>query len=140
MSRQARRGFTLVETIAAIVILAVAIPPMLWSIRAAHQQRVNPVLLSRARWLAAEKLEDVIADRHSTTRGYAWLSPSNYPAESPVSGFTGFDRSVSLVETTADLVTPGSGYMTVTVTVDWTDGAGDAQSLSISTVLTDYTP
>lgn len=133
-----RRGFTLIETIAAIVILSVALPPMLYVIRSAHSQRVGPVMTSRARWLAAERLEDVIADRHSGTRGYAWLVNSNYPAEAQVSGFENFARSVSIFESEADLVTPGTGYKTVEVTVSWTDVTGTARSLGIVTVLTDY--
>lgn len=135
-----RRGFTLIESVAAIVILAIAIPPLMWAMRDATVQRANPVLASRARWLAVERLEEVIADRHSTTRGYAYLLAGNYPDESPVTGFTGFDRTVDFTETGADLATPGSGYMTVTVTVTWNDGDGDAQSLAVSTVLTEYTP
>ena len=34
--RRPRAGFTLIETIAAIVILSLAIPPMLWAVREAH--------------------------------------------------------------------------------------------------------
>ncbi len=140
LSRTQPRGFSLIETIVAIVILSVALPAMLWTVREAHVQRVNPMLLSTARWLAVEKLEDVIADRHSTTRGYAYLIAGNYPAENPVAGYVGFTRSVSFNETLADLVTAGSGYMNVTVQVGWTDGQGTAQTLPISTVLTEYTP
>jgi prepilin-type N-terminal cleavage/methylation domain-containing protein len=143
MTRPRRRGFTLIETVAAIIILAVAIPPMLWTVREAHHQRANPMLASKARWLAVEKLEDIIADRHSTgARGYSWLITGNYPAETPVTGFTGFDRTVTFLETDATLVTPtpGGGYMNVTVTVSWTDANANAQSLAISTVLTDYSP
>ncbi len=135
-----RSGFTLIETIAAIVILAVAVPPMLWSIRDAHSQRVSPMLASKARWLAAEKLEDLIADRHSTTRGYDYLIAANYPAEPSVSGYPPFSRSVSFAETLADLSTPGDGYMTVTVDVDWTDASATARTLTISTVVTEYSP
>ena len=122
MKRTSRRGFTLMESIAAIVILTIAIPPVVWALRQGHVQRIDPVLTSRARWLAAEKLEDVIADRHSTTRGYDYLIAANYPAEGSITGFPGFSRSVTLTETEADLVTAGSGYMQVTVTVSWTDG------------------
>lgn len=132
------RGFTLIETIAAILVLSIAVPPLLWSIRQAHIQRVNPMLASKARWLATEKLEDIVADRHSTTRGYGYLVAGNYPAESPVAGYTGFTRTVSFVQTNADLVTAGSGYMKATVTVSWTDATSTARSLSIATVVTDY--
>jgi prepilin-type N-terminal cleavage/methylation domain-containing protein len=138
------RGFTLIETVAAVLILAVAVPPMLWAVTQAQRQRANPILASKARWLAVEKLEDIIADRHSTSgnRGWDYLIAGNYPAENPgdISGFPQFGRTVTLVETQADLSTPDSdgGYMKVTVTVTWTNAEGDSQSLSISTVLTEY--
>jgi prepilin-type N-terminal cleavage/methylation domain-containing protein len=133
-------GFTLIETIAAIVVLAIAMPPMLWAIRDAHVQRVDPVLISRARWLATEQLEDVIADRHSATRGWEYLVEGNYPDEASVSGFANFSRSVSFVETGADLASPGTGYMKATVSVTFTDGSGDERTVSVSTVLTEYAP
>jgi hypothetical protein len=131
---------TLIESIGAIVILSIAIPPMYWSIRESEYQRVNPVLASRARWLASSKLEDIIADRASTTRGYAYLIPGNYPVESSITGYPGYTRTVTLTETEVDLQTAGSGFMTVDVQVDYTDAGGDTRSMTISTVLTDYTP
>lgn len=133
-------AFTLIETLAAVVILAIAVPPLLWAVRDAHAGRVDSILSSRARWLVTEKLEDVIADRHSTTRGYSYLTTGNYPAESPVTGFPNFNRSVAFTETEADLSTSGSGYMNVIVSVIWNDVTGTARTMAISTVLTDYTP
>ena len=133
-----RLGFTLIETIAAVVILTIAIPPMLWSIRQAHVQRVNPMQVSKARWLATEKLEDIIADRHSTTRGYGYIVAGNYPTENPIAGFPSFSRSISITETAADLSSAGTGYKKVTATVSWTDATATSQSLQISTIVTDY--
>lgn len=138
--KHARPGFTLIETIAAIVILSVAMPALLWTVNEAHVQRVNPVLISKARWLAVERLEDIIADRNSTTRGYDHLVIGNYPTENQVADFEQFSRSVALQETEADLATPGNGYMTATVNVSWTDAGAATRSLSISTVLTEYAP
>lgn len=135
-----RRGVTLVEAIASIVVVSIALPPMLWSLMDTHRTRVDPVLATRARWLVAEKLEDIIADRHSLARGYAYVSGGKYPNEASVSGFTGFSRSVSIVETSADLASAGTGYKTVTVSVGWTNGHGQAQTYSLATVLTSYTP
>lgn len=137
------RAFTLIECIVAIVILAVAVPAMVLAVREAHSRRAAPVLASRASWLAVEKLEDVIADRNSTTRGYTYLNATNYPAELAITDFPGFSRSVAFTETTANLATAGYGYMRVTVTVNWTDpgpSGGTSRSLRLSTVLTDYTP
>ncbi len=138
--RHSRPGFTLIETIAAIVILMVAIPPMLWAIHEAQVQRANPVLASTARWLIIEKLEDVIADRHGSV-GYGALSGSG---PTPVPGYPAFDRTVTVSAEHAHWNgagwDPGTGYRDVTVAVDWTDGEGNAKALSISTVLTNYTP
>ena len=135
-----RHGFTLIEAIAVIVLMTVAIPPMMWSIREAHVSRANPVLASRGRWLAVSKLEDVIADRTSTTRGYNYLVTGNYPAEPTITGYPGFSRTVSFNETLADLTTAGDGYMNVTVAISWTDAQGTSRTLNISTVLTEFVP
>ena len=143
--RTARRtGFTLIETVSAIVILSVAVPPMLWAVTQAQRQRMNPIMASRARWLAVEKLEDIIADRHAVVpRGYGWLDTSEYPAENPgdITDYPGFSRTVTIhPETEADLIAAGVGYKKVTVKVEWTTSNGENASLSILTVLTNYTP
>ena len=140
MTRPRRHGFTLIEAIAVIVLMTVAIPPMMWSIREAHISRANPVLASRARWLAVSKLEDVIADRSSPVRGYNYLIPGNYAAEPTIPGYAGFSRTVNFNETLADLTTSGDGYMNVTVAISWTDAQGTSQTLNISTVLTAFAP
>lgn len=133
-----RRGVTLVETVTAVLVLSIAIPPMLWAIKSGHEQRINPMLASRARWLAVERLEEVIADRHSETRGWSHIVAGSYPREAPVTGASGFTREVTLQETGADLVSPGTGYMIVTVTVTWVDVGSTSRSLSISSVVTEY--
>lgn len=138
MHRLRRTGFTLIETIIAVVVLSIAVPSMLWSIQAAHKQRIDPMRTSKARWLAQEKLEDIIADRHSTTRGYSYVITGNYPAETPVSGYAAFNRSVTVSETAADLVSAGTGYKKATVTVTWNDSKGQSRSLALATVVTDY--
>lgn len=135
-----RRGFTLIDAIAAVVILSIAVPSILFSVRDAYTQRVNPYMLSRARFLAVEKLEEVIADRNSTTRGWSYVVTGNYSAESPVSGAAAFDRSVTISETAADLSSAGTGYKTVAVAISWDDATGVTRTFSVSTVLTDYTP
>jgi len=140
MARTGDRGFTLIEALAAVIILWLAVPPKLVAIQAAEAHRVTPIMVTTARWLAGEKMEDVIADRFSPTRGYAYVAAANYPAEAAVSGFANYRRTVSIVETGADLVTPGTGYKTVTVSVTWNDARGTARTLSIKTVLTKYNP
>jgi prepilin-type N-terminal cleavage/methylation domain-containing protein len=132
------QGFTLIETLAALLLLAVAVPPMLWALRDAHVQRVGPMQVSTARWLAVEKLEDVIADRHAPSRGYGYLIAGNYPLEPAVPGYADFSRRVTLTETGPDLVAAGVGYMKVAVEVSWTDATGTPRSQTVSTVVTEY--
>jgi prepilin-type N-terminal cleavage/methylation domain-containing protein len=132
------RGFTLIEAVAVIVVLSVAFPPMLWAIRREHDARVFPARMATARWLAAEKLEDLISDRHSLNRGYTWLTAGHYPAEASITGFPGFSRSVALVETGPSLTGGGVGYMKATVTVSFTDSGGASRSFALSTVVTRY--
>ena len=132
-----RRAFTLIEAIVAIVVTAVAVPPMVWALREAGLGRVQPVMISRARWLIEERLEDIIADRYSPARGYDYIVNTNYADEGVVTGFEQFARQVRVVETGADLVSAGTGYKTVTVSVFWADAAGSDHELSIATVLTE---
>lgn len=142
MNRRRRRsrppGVTLVEAIVAVVILAAAVPATLWAIRDAAVQRLAPLQASKARWLLTEKLEDVIADRHASGRGYGYLVAANYPAESAIAGYDGFTRTTSIVETGADLASAGTGYKRVTVRVAWRDARGVSRQVDMATVLTDY--
>ena len=47
----------------------IAMPALLWGIRDSVRRRADPVLLSRARWLASEKLEDIIASMNMVAEG-----------------------------------------------------------------------
>ncbi len=137
-TRRRGRAFTLIEAIAAIVLLSVAVPSMTWGVRDAVIRRTDPLKLTKARWLAAEKLEEIIADRHSTSRGYAYCVTAAYAAEASVSGFSGFSRSVSI--NAINTTNGASGWKYVTVTVTYVDGLGAARTISLSTILTNYTP
>ena len=143
--RRRRRGFTLIETAAAVIILATAVPPMLWAIQESHATRANPVLFSTARFLAIEKMEDIIADRHSraASRGYTYLVVGNYAAENPVTDFPQFGRTVSFTDhgpwdNTGPSWSVGTGYRETTVTLTWENTSGKTQTLAISTIITDY--
>ncbi|MCX5688430.1 MAG: type II secretion system protein [Planctomycetota bacterium] len=137
---RAGRAFTLIECVVAIVILGVATPGMFMALRAAANNSMAGIQASRARWLIQDKLEDIIADRHSASRGYSYLTSSNYPAEATIPGYPGFSRSVTLAATNAGLSAAGTGYLKVTVTVSYSDWNATSRSLSVATVLTDYTP
>lgn len=137
-ARRRARAFTLIEAIAAIVLLSVAVPSMTWGVRDAVIRRTDPIKLTKARWLLAERMEQIIADRHSTTRGYDYCVTAAYPAEASVSGFTGFSRSVSINAINTNVGT--TGWKLVTVSVTYVDGVGVARTITLSTILTSYTP
>lgn len=138
--RSERSGFTIVEAIASLVILAVSVPPMLWAVQQSHVFRADQTMASRARWLASEQLENIIADRHSSSRGYGFLVLANYPAEASIAGWPGFSREVVFTATGPDLQSPGADYVTVTCIVRYSDVRGVTRAVTISTVLTDYQP
>ena len=144
MARARRRGFTFIETIGSIVILSVAIPPMFWAMRAAELRRVDTRLLSQARWLAAETLENIIADRHGPSLGWSYVTNgANYPAENPVATDPQFNRTVTVSEHGAwdngtSSWSAGTGHLTATVQVEWYNFRGTLRQLQITTVLTDY--
>jgi hypothetical protein len=126
--------------IAALVVLGVAVPPMLWGLSTGQSRRANATLAATAGWLATEKLEDILADRHSTTRGYDYVAAGNYPNEANVAGYPRFARSVAISETAADLASVGTGYKTVAVSVAYSDSANQARTLVVRSVVTDYAP
>lgn len=127
-----RRGLTLVELMASVVVLAVALPPVLSVFAQASKAQVLAELQATSYFLATTKMEEILADRHAATRGFSHLSTSNYPSESPVLGYPGYGRSVTFREVDAvDLTTTdiGSGYLEVTVTVSY---AGPGESVVLT--------
>ncbi len=137
-SRACSRAFTLVEAVMALVVMAVTLTPLLMAMTQAAESQIGPIAASRARWLATEKMEGIIADRHSSTRGWSYISTSNYTTENPISTDSDFTRSVTIAETAADLQSSGTGYKSVTVTVSWTNLRGESRTLTLATVLTSF--
>ncbi len=126
------------EVVATIVVIGLAAPALLIAVRDATVRRASNQQQIIARWLVCEKLEDVVADRHSATRGWSYIATANYPAEATVNGFVAFARTTTITETGSDLASPGNGYRTVTVTVTYRDAREGTKSIAIATVLTDY--
>ena len=59
-------------------------------------------------------MEEITADKNSSTRGFAYVAAPNYPSENPVPAFPGYSRSVSVAP---DSVYDGVTFRTVAVTV-----------------------
>ena len=107
-------GFTLIEVVLIIVIAAVAVLPlgMLFantSIRSGDAR--NSMVAAE---LAQAKMEELTADKNSPSRGFAYLIAANYPVESPVAAFPGYNRTVAFAP---DSSYDGVTFRTATVTV-----------------------
>ncbi len=117
-------GFSLIEVIITLVVLSIAAVGVLSVFTTGMTGSADPLFQNQATHLVQEKMDRIIGDRMNPARGYAYINPANYPAETPVAGFPAFNRSVAVFcVTAADLNTStgappcGSGYTHVTVTV-----------------------
>lgn len=137
MTRHTRRAVTLVELIAAIIVLSVAIPASVLMLRDQQARTYDPLMASRATWLAEEKMEQILADRASAELGFSYILEGNYPDESSGMLHDGFTRTVEVGSISGALVTDTGGYKLVTVQVSWYDAQNVLRSVRISTVLTD---
>ena len=124
-------GFTLPEVILILVIAAVAVLPlgMLFansSIRSGEAR--NATVMAQ---LAQAKMEEIAADKSSSSRGFSYLIAANYPAENPVAAFPGYSRSVAFApDSVYDAVT----FRTVSVTVAF----ASVPSVTLTTWFTNF--
>ena len=124
-------GFTLPEVVLILVIAAVAVLPlgMLFansSIRSSEAR--NATVMAQ---LAQAKMEEIAADKSSSSRGFSYLTAANYPAENPVAAFTGYSRSVAFAP---DSVYDGVTFRTVSVTVAF----ASVPSVTLTTWFTNF--
>lgn len=141
-----RRGATIIEVVAAIVILSIALPPLVSAFADASMQSIHPSLATVGAFLAIERMEEVVAWRYRTSDGYDDVSDpavlsAEFPNESPVSDFASFDRSVTSVYVDYDEngvlqeVETDQGYTKVLVTVTWSSGS---DSIAVERLFADY--
>ena len=132
-----KRAATIIEVVAAVVILGIAMPTLMRAFTDSAKQSIQPTNATIASFLAIERMEEVIARRYKSTSGYADLIAANFANETPVTGFTRFNRTVTFSEVTSSLAASGSpvGYRKARVTVSWNSGAS---SLVIERVFADF--
>ena len=107
-------GFTLIEVVLVIVIAAVAVLPLSMLFANASIRSGDARNATVAVELAQSKMEEIAADKNSPLRGITFLVAGNYPAESPVTTFPTYNRSVAF---SPDSTYDGVTFRTVTVTV-----------------------
>ena len=131
------RGFTLLEVILAMVVMAVGMLGIMALFHNASRGAMQTDLNGVAIGLAREKLEIVILDK--IRDGYDALDEAAYPPETFTGDFAPFVRITSMEEVSgSDFSTPQpeSGYKVVEVTVSW--GEGSSHSISVPTVVARY--
>ncbi len=116
------KGFTLIEVILALVILAVAIPGMISAVSFMNTRQVSTIGGTTAAALAQERMEQIVGDRINPLRGYGYVIGANYPAEAPMGApFGNYTRTVNIIcVNAADLNTSvacTTDYKRVQVTV-----------------------
>jgi Tfp pilus assembly protein PilV len=124
-------GFTLIEAVLIIVIAGIAVLPlsMLFANTSIHSSDARNATV--AAQLAEAKLEEITADKNSTSRGFSYLIAANYPAENPVAAFSNYNRSVAIA---ADSTYDGVTFRTVSVTV----ACPNIPNVTVATWFTSY--
>jgi Tfp pilus assembly protein PilV len=117
-------GYSMVEVMAAIMILTLAILPMVGMFDAALRAAVLDGNYDKARALANEKLEEVRALPYWEPDGGADSVVEKYPPASPATGTDGiFTYTVRTKFVDADFSNPGNSsptsQMRVEVEVEW---------------------
>lgn len=144
------RGFTLVEVVLALALLAVGLIGLLYVFQSAVTNSMLSDQTYIASNLAQEAAETIIARRDSTQSGGGYANTlaaiqSNSYNASPVSGFTGYNLTVTALEvapgsssaaTNFTTAQSGSGYARVTITVTFNGGANSYQ---LVTLIASYT-
>lgn len=135
------KGFTLIEVILVIVIMAIAIPSLIMGVSLMTQRQVNALGTTTAADLAQEELEKIIAKKRSTcgTCGYANIAVGT-GTFSAVSGFPNYEKKTD-VEYMDSILSPSGtdlGYKKVTVTVRAVGVGPSVPNAVLVTLVTNY--
>ena len=135
------RGFTLIEVILVMVLLAIAIPGLMMAVSFMTRFQVTATGTTLAMDLAQEELETVIARKRSTcgTCGYVNI-PVGPGAFAAVPGFAEYQKRTA-VEYVDSAMNPSGidlGYKKLTVTVRAVSLAPPVPDAVLVSVMTNY--
>ena len=129
------KGFTLIETILAMMVVAIGIFGTMNLFYNTVNRAFETDAYIQATALARERLEEITFDKKMNL--YASIVSANYPATENLTGaYSAYTRTVTILEVNpADLSSAqnNSGYKKVTVTVSWNGG-----SVTLATLLTSW--
>jgi type IV pilus assembly protein PilV len=131
-------GFTLIEVLLTCIILGTGLFGLMILYANSMDRVVDSDINLVATYLARERLEQLISDK--VHNDYSTVINTTYTTSEVVTaGNHSFTRSFNIYEVDpADLVTPqaDSGYKRIDMTVSW--GAEPTQTMTIPTIVTDY--
>ena len=73
MTRRRERGFSLLEMVIVVIILGIALTPLLNFFAESARRSVSAEMLGVAHFLAIDKAEEILCDRHAPTRGLSYV-------------------------------------------------------------------
>jgi Tfp pilus assembly protein PilV len=146
------RGFTLIEVVTMVLVMAIAVPPTLEILMSNSASRANVINTGRATMLASNVLEGIMADVSSSdaTLGFDALADANAYLNTPTTGFysrmttatqsytaLGMSYSVSIGELVGpdglvSLNVSENIFRTITVQVAYPSADGAAYNLPVS--------
>ena len=151
---RSRSGFTLIEAIASIVIIATIVPTSVLMMRDAATARIDAIQVTRATWLATAVAEQIKADSASTAPALgtaAFADTSAYLTDPDglydrltdlstfyaTSGIT-FDVSISALVSDSGAATGNADediYRYIQVNISWTSDRYGARQLAIGQLI-----
>ena len=93
---KSQAGFSLIELVLVILILGIALLPLVTQMMQSTTHCFDGQTVSTASFLARERLEQILGDENAPAIGYAGIVAARYPDESPVAGFPGYQRQVTI--------------------------------------------
>lgn len=108
-----QRGYSIIEVITVILFIGMALPSLVLFFSHAVVASAEEEIQSKALMLCEQKMEEILADKMSPSRGYSWITTPNRYASETISG--GFTRTVAVV--TTGKIYNSVSYAEITITV-----------------------
>ena len=124
-------GFTLIEIILAIAVVAISLTGLIGAISFVTKQNVQTEIQTTATELAQERMEQLVAEKIKNGLNSAALALTPSPSYVPISGFPGYEQMTEVCYANIPVGGPGVDVM-VSASADGNIGITDLCHLLIS--------